>query len=61
MGSMNYILKKLVLNEQNCSAFKTLHNDIQKHLVLCTLVDESIIPGVGQWRIDSPGSFLWIL
>jgi len=45
---MNYFLKKLVLKKSNCSAFKTLNYDIQKHLVLCTLIDESIIPGFGQ-------------
>jgi len=58
---MNYFLKKLVLNKSNYSAFKTLDYDIQKHLVLSTLIDESIIPGVGQWHIDIPGSFLWVL
>ena len=58
---MNYSLKKLVLNKSNYSAFKTLNYDIQKHLVLRTLIDESIILGVGQWHVDIPGSFFWAL
>jgi len=30
-------------------------------MVLYTLINESIIPGVGQWHKDTPGSFLWVL
>jgi len=45
---MNYFQQKLVLNKSNYSTFKTLNYDIQKHEVICTLIDEIIIPGVGQ-------------
>ena len=30
-------------------------------MVLCTLIDEGIIPGVKQWHKGTPGSFLWVL
>jgi len=53
--------KELALNKLNYSIFKTSNYDIQKHMILCTLIDESIIPGVGQWYKDTPGAFLWVL
>jgi len=56
---MNCFCKKLVLNNSNYPTFKTLNYDIQKHVVICA--DGIFIPGVGQWHIDSPESFLWIL
>jgi len=55
---MNYFLKELILNKSNYSTSKIINYDIQKHLVLCKLIDERIIPGVGQLHINSPGPFL---
>jgi len=30
-------------------------------MILSTLIDESIIPGMGQWHTDTLVSFLWVL
>jgi len=46
--SMSYLLKNWYSINQTILLFETINYDIQKHSVLYTLIDESIIPGVGQ-------------
>jgi len=45
--------KELVLHKLNYSITKALHYDVQNYWVLDSLINENIIPGVGQWHKDT--------